>query len=130
MAWHVQQGRREPADGLQVVRGEHVGHGVGLGGQETVGPQLGGREPDLRHLREHTLGRKLVAPARHLAHTPRDRGSGDPVHAFSFNVTVVPVRQDSVAAMARSNAASASRPVHRGGVPSRTQRANASSSAA
>ena len=103
----------------------------GVGGQEPVGAQLGGGQPHLLHLGEHPVGRQLVAPPRHLAHTPGDGGSGDPVgHACSFTVTVVPVRHDSVAATARSNAASASRPVTRGGVPSSTQRANASSSAA
>jgi hypothetical protein len=52
----VQQQRGEPADGLEVVLAEDPGHGLGLAGQEPVGPQLGGGEADLTHLGQDPVG--------------------------------------------------------------------------
>ena len=78
MAGHVQQQRGEPADGLQPVLREDGGHRVGLGGQEPVGSELGGEQPDLAHLGEDLVGAELVAPAGHLADAPGDRRAGDP----------------------------------------------------
>src|SRR4051812_45208826 len=54
---------------------------MGLAWQETVGTELGRRQPHLPHLRQHPVRRKLVAPARNLADAPGDRSAGDPVVA-------------------------------------------------
>jgi hypothetical protein len=77
VAGHVQQQRGEPADRLEVVPVEDPGHGLGLAGQEPVGPELGGGQADLAHLGQHPVGLELVAPAGHLAHPPGDGGAGD-----------------------------------------------------
>ena len=84
----VQHHRHEPADGVQVVLGEGVGELRRIRGEEAVGADLGGRETDLAHLGEHSLGRELVPPAGDLADTPGNGRSGDPLfrmtcHRFS-----------------------------------------------
>ena len=75
----VQHDGHELADGAQPGGGE--GARLGLGGvrEEPVRAELGGREADLAHLLQHQVRAELVAPARHLAHAPGDRGAGDPV---------------------------------------------------
>ena len=74
----MEQQGGEPADGLQAVVVQDPAHGVGLGGQEPVGPELGGGQADLAHLGQHPVAGQLVAPAGHLAHPPGDGGAGDP----------------------------------------------------
>jgi hypothetical protein len=51
----VEQQRGEPADRLQPVSGQHVGHRLRLGGKEALGPELGGGQANLPHLGKDTI---------------------------------------------------------------------------
>jgi hypothetical protein len=68
----------EATDGGQLVRRENTGHLVRGRGQEALRTELGGRQPEIPHLREHPARRELVAPAGDLADSPGDRSTGDP----------------------------------------------------
>jgi len=76
----MQHERGEAADGVQVVRREGLGEFGGVGRQEAVRAELGGRQADLAHLAQDQVGGQLVAPARDLADTPADGGTCDAVY--------------------------------------------------
>ena len=77
MAGLVQDDGGEAADCGEVPGGQQPGHDRRVGGEEPVRAELGGGQPDLLHFGQDTLGRELVAPAGHLAHTPGDGRAGD-----------------------------------------------------
>ena len=74
----VHQHGCETTDGAQLVRREHPGHLVGIGGEKAFRAELGGGEPDVAHLVEHPARWELVAPVGDLADPPGDRCPGDP----------------------------------------------------
>ena len=88
---------------------------VGIGRQEALGPQFRRGQPDVAHLGEHAVRGELVAPARHLAHTPRDRRACDFHRDLTSSIrTGTPRCNDSVAASASHATSTASATVHAG----------------
>ena len=75
----VQHDRNESADRREPVVGQHRRLASRVVGQEAVGPELRGGQPDCAHLCEHPLRRELVTPTGHLTHAPGDRCAGDAV---------------------------------------------------
>ena len=74
----VDHDRHEPADEPQLVAVE-LGAGLrAVERQPALRTQLGRRDPQVRHLGQHTIGRQLPPPARDLAHAPRDRRGREP----------------------------------------------------
>ena len=73
----VEQDRQEAADCCHAELTQLLGSRSGLDGQEPDGAELRRGESQRAHLGEHPLRLELVPPARHLAHSPRDRGRGD-----------------------------------------------------
>ena len=73
----VEDDRHELTDRGQAVLCEGVRLALRRVGEEAVGTELGGRDPELPHLPEHGGRLVLPAPAGHLAHPPRDGGGGD-----------------------------------------------------
>ncbi len=69
--WH------EPADQGHPGVGQRGDQLLVAVGQEAGGAELGGGDAEAAHLVEHAAGRQHHAPARHLAHAPRDRGPAD-----------------------------------------------------
>ena len=78
-AWVVQDDGDELADRGQAVLRERVRLGLRVVRQEAVGAELGRRDAELTHLRQHGLRLVLPPPADDLAHPPRDGGGGDPL---------------------------------------------------
>src|SRR4029079_3262072 len=103
---------------------------LGVGRQEALGAQLGGRQPDVSHLRQHPVGVQLMTPAGYLAHSPRDRRTCD-FHRDLTSLMLTGARRcnDSVAASASHAASTASATVHAVVASPLTTSTNASSSA-
>ena len=115
----------------------------GVGGEEAVGTELGGGQADLAHLGQDDARRRLAAPAGHLAHAPRDGGTGDALamlrsggHRWCLTgsrdlgqVDDAPLGRDSSQASATRNACSASSTVQGLGPSPRATSAKAVSSA-
>ena len=83
----VQDERHEAADEREPVRVEPLAQRAGVERQPAERAELRRRQAEPGHLGEHALGRELQAPARHLAHAPRDRRAGQP-HARRRTVLV------------------------------------------
>ena len=127
-----QDDRDEPAHARQILLAQNRFQLLGVRRQEPLGSELGGGQPGAAHLGEHPVGVELVAPAGHLAHTPRDRCPGNPngAHAFrtSSRSTGAPRRRDSVAASASQATSTASVTVAPGMGPPLVTSTNAASS--
>ena len=76
----VQHERHEAADEREPVGVEAGAQCRRLERQVADRTELGGGQPEARHLGEHAVGRQLPAPAGHLADAPGDRGPGQAAH--------------------------------------------------
>jgi hypothetical protein len=75
----VQNDRDEPADHPQPIPIEKCGSLVGTGRQESGRAQLGRGQAERSHFGQHPMDGHLMAPARDLADSPRDRRGDGPV---------------------------------------------------
>jgi len=88
MAGFVHQHGGEATNGHQLVLVQGGGQLVGVGGQEPVGAEFGCGQPKLAHLGQNLLRPELVSLARNLAHSPRNRGSGNAIHDRTSSILI------------------------------------------